>query len=140
MVKITVTRVTQNKYFMDIALMTATRSTCPRAMVGAVLVKERNIIATGYNGTPSGSKHCIDAGCDVVGNHCVSTVHAEANCIAQAAKHGHSVKGSIIYCTHKPCHNCMKLLINAGVMEVFYKTGYDDTRNNYPQLIMRGLE
>lgn len=132
-------RVTQDEYFMTVAIMTASRSTCPRATVGAILVKDKNIIATGYNGTPSGTKHCTDKGCDVVNEHCVATVHAEANCIAQAAKHGHSVKDSILYCTHKPCHNCMKLLINAGVLEVVYKTKYDDGRNDYGQIKVRKL-
>jgi dCMP deaminase len=132
-------RVTQDEYFMSIAVITSARSTCPRATVGAVLVKARNIIATGYNGTPIGTKHCEDNVCDVVNDHCVATVHAEANCIAQAAKHGHSVKDSVVYCTHKPCHNCMKLLINAGVMEVVYKDDYDDGRNDYPQVVVRKL-
>lgn len=111
---------------MEIARTVATRSTCPRAAVGAVLVRESRILTTGYNGAPRGVAHCSDVGCTIVNDHCARATHAEANAIVQAALHGVSVSGSTAYCTHQPCVNCSKLLISAGVHAIVYDAAYID--------------
>lgn len=113
-------------YFMDIAERVAQRSTCPRLAVGAVIVKQKRILATGYNGAPSGMEHCIDVGCLMVDDHCVRTLHAEQNAIIQAAQFGVSTAGSEIYCTSSPCLSCAKMIINAGVKKVWFSEGYPD--------------
>jgi len=113
-------------YFMDIAERVAQRSTCPRRAVGAVIVKQKRILATGYNGAPSGMDHCVDVGCLMVDDHCVRTLHAEQNAIIQAAQFGVSTKGAEIYCTSSPCLSCAKMIINAGVEKVWYTEGYPD--------------
>lgn len=113
-------------YFMDIAERVAQRSTCPRLAVGAVIVKQKRILATGYNGAPSGMDHCIDVGCLMVDDHCVRTLHAEQNAIIQAAQFGVSTEGSEIYCTSSPCLSCAKMIINAGVRKVWFSEGYPD--------------
>lgn len=133
-------RPTKNKYFMDIAEMTAKRSTCSRANVGAILVKNSRIIATGFNGSPDTMEHCDDVGHLIKDKHCIRTVHAEANCILQAARIGISVEGSVLYCTHKPCHNCCKLLINAGIYKIYYKYDYDDGFNSHYESILDMVE
>ncbi|MDP9111896.1 MAG: cytidine/deoxycytidylate deaminase family protein [Candidatus Eremiobacteraeota bacterium] len=115
-----------DKYFMEIARTVATRSTCPRAAVGAVLVRESRILTTGYNGAPRGVAHCSDVGCIIVNDHCARATHAEANAIVQAALHGVSVSGSTAYCTHQPCVNCSKLLISAGIRTIVYDADYID--------------
>jgi dCMP deaminase len=111
-------------YFMNIARTVATRSTCDRALVGAVLVREKRIITTGFNGSPSGLVHCDEGGHLMVDGHCVRTTHAEANAIIQAALHGISTKGSTCYVTHYPCLQCTKMLINAGVSEIIFIEDY----------------
>lgn len=113
-------------YFMNIARQVAMRSTCPRAAVGAVIVKDRRILTTGYNGSPMGLPHCSDVGCLIVDNHCVRTLHAEQNAIIQAALHGVSVNEGTIYVTHQPCLNCAKMIINAGIRRVVYAGEYPD--------------
>ncbi len=123
-----------NEYFMSIAEMVSTRSTCLRRKVGAVLVKDKRIISTGYNGSPSGLKHCEEVGClrEKLGvpsgerHELCRGLHAEQNAIIQAALHGVSTKGAILYCTHCPCSLCTKMLINAGISRVVYKEGYPD--------------
>ncbi|MFO7941209.1 MAG: cytidine/deoxycytidylate deaminase family protein [Bacillota bacterium] len=115
-----------DQYFLNIADVVATRSTCPRRAVGAVLVRERQILSTGYNGAPRGLAHCTEAGCIMRDGHCVRTSHAEMNAIAQAAYHGVAVKDSILYCTDKPCLICTKLLINAGIRHIVYRREYED--------------
>jgi dCMP deaminase len=115
-----------DEYFMEIARTVATRATCPRASVGAVVVREHRILTTGYNGAPKGVAHCTEVGCAMVGGHCLRSTHAEANAIVQGALHGVSLAGSTIYCTHQPCINCSKLLISAGVQRVVYETAYPD--------------
>jgi dCMP deaminase len=119
---------------MEMTELVAKRSTCLRRQVGAVLVKDRKILATGYNGAPKGVTHCSVTGClreelNVPSGErheiCRGT-HAEQNLIAQAALHGVSTEGSTVYCTDKPCSICTKILINAGVEKVYYKNGYDD--------------
>jgi len=123
-----------DEYFMDIAEKTAERSTCERAQVGAVLVKDRRIISTGYNGAPAGLPHCSEVGCLIrkVGSeedledHCHRTVHAEQNAIIQAALHGVSTQGATIYVTHQPCFTCAKMLINAGIDKIIFRRAYED--------------
>ena len=104
-----------NIYFMRIAKQVATRATCDRKHVGAVIVKDKNILATGYNGSISGMPHCDDAGHMMENDHCVATIHAEANAILQAAKHGIAIDGADIYVTASPCWNCFQLIANAGI-------------------------
>jgi dCMP deaminase len=111
-------------YFMKIAEDAATRSTCDRALVGAVLVRDKNIIATGYNGSPRGLEHCDDIGHLMVDGHCVRTVHAEGNSIIQAAVHGVSTQDATCYVTHFPCLICSKHLINAGIKRIVYRESY----------------
>jgi dCMP deaminase len=111
---------------MTIARTVATRATCPRASVGAVLVREHRILTTGYNGAPRGVAHCTEAGCILRDNHCIRTTHAEANAIVQGALHGVSLEGATAYCTHQPCVNCSKLLISAGIVKIVYEEAYPD--------------
>ncbi len=115
-----------DEYFMQIARTVATRATCPRLSVGAVLVRDHRILTTGYNGAPRGVAHCTEAGCMLVNEHCMRATHAEANAIVQGALHGVSLVGSTAYCTHQPCVNCSKLLISAGVVKIVYDVAYLD--------------
>lgn len=116
-------------YFINISMAVAQRSTCERAHVGAVLVKDKRILTTGFNGSPSGQGHCDDIGHLMVDGHCVRTIHAETNAIIQAALHGVSTRGAICYVTHFPCINCTKILINAGVSQVVYLNNYRTDEN-----------
>lgn len=115
-------------YFMDIAKVAATRATCDRKHVGAVLVRDRTILSTGYNGSPKGMPHCDDVGHMMEHGHCVRTAHAEANAIIQAAKNGTSTDGATIYTTASPCWPCMKLIINAGIKRIVFGEMYRDQR------------
>jgi dCMP deaminase len=115
-----------DEYFMEIARTVATRATCPRAKVGAILVRSHRILTTGYNGAPRGVAHCTEVGCTLENDHCMRAVHAEANAIVQAALHGVSVSEATAYCTHQPCVNCSKLLISAGVVKIVYDEAYPD--------------
>ncbi|NOZ70669.1 MAG: dCMP deaminase [Chloroflexi bacterium] len=115
-----------DEYFMGIALQVAKRSTCDRAHVGAVIVRDRRILTTGYNGSPSGLPHCDDVGHLLVDGHCVRTIHAEQNAIVQAGYLGVSVRGGTLYVTHQPCLTCAKLIINAGIRRVVYAGTYPD--------------
>ena len=119
-------RTSRDRYYMAIAKLTATRSTCDRANVGAVAVKDKRIIMSGYNGSPSGTPHCYDAfdGHILENGHCVRTVHAEQNIITQCAKTGIALEGATIYVTHFPCEICCKLLLSAGIKEVIYAKEY----------------
>ena len=120
-----------DEYFMMIARDVATRATCPRRSVGAVVVFERRILTTGYNGAPRGLEHCRDQykewpeGC-LQGGHCIRTVHAEQNAILQAALNGVSTRGATIYVTCQPCNACAKMLINAGIVRVVFDGDYPD--------------
>ncbi len=111
-------------YFMDMARMVATRATCDRKQVGAVIVRDRRTIASGYNGSVSGDVHCQDVGCKVVEGHCIRTVHAESNAILQCAKFGVSTDGATLYVTHFPCLQCTKQIIQAGISQVVYGEAY----------------
>ncbi len=113
-----------DSYFLKIAYAVAERSTCDRAMVGCVLVLEKRILTTGFNGSPAGQPHCDDEGHLMVDGHCVRTIHAETNAIIQAALHGVSTRGSTCYVTHFPCINCSKVLINAGISRLVYSVSY----------------
>lgn len=115
-----------NNYFMDIAMLVSERATCTRLKVGAVLVREKRIIGTGFNGSVSGTEHCIDDGCDVVDNHCIRTLHAEHNAILQCAKFGVATVGAEIYVTHFPCYNCFKCIAQAGITKVYYHEKYNN--------------
>ncbi|MFC1523505.1 cytidine/deoxycytidylate deaminase family protein [Thermodesulfobacteriota bacterium] len=129
------TRPSWDEYFMDITELVAQRATCIRRKVGAVLVRDKRIISTGYNGAPSGIKHCFEVGClrDVQGipsgerHELCRGLHAEQNAIIQAAIYGSSVEGATLYCTNMPCSICSKMLINARIVDVFYKEGYADS-------------
>ena len=118
------TRSDWNSYFMGIAKMVATRATCDRKHVGCVLVKDRTIVSTGYNGSIRGGDHCDDVGHMMVEGHCVRTVHAEVNAIASAARNGSSVQGATAYVTALPCWNCFKVLVNAGIKEIYFSEAY----------------
>lgn len=119
-------RPTWDEYFIEITRAVAKRSTCPRAQVGAIIVKAKRILTTGYNGAPRGLPHCLAVGCEIVDGHCVRTLHAEQNAIIQAALHGVPVEGGTIYSTHQPCHVCAKMIINAGLVRVVYLGAYHD--------------
>ncbi len=123
-----------DQYFMDITRLVATRSTCLRRQVGAILVKDRNILATGYNGVPSGISHCETVGClrerlkvpSGERHELCRGLHAEQNAIIQAARHGINIDGATLYCTTMPCIICTKMLINAGISTIVYAEGYAD--------------
>jgi dCMP deaminase len=120
-------------YFMQIAHLVATRATCPRRSVGAIVVKEKHIVATGYNGAPAGLPHCPPdgdknewpKGC-LISGHCMRSLHAEQNCLLQAAKIGVQCAGATMYVTCQPCNTCAKMIINAGVDRVIYEGDYPD--------------
>lgn len=113
-----------DSYFIKIAYAVSERSTCDRAFVGCVLVLDKRILTTGFNGSPSGQPHCDEKGHLLVEGHCVRTIHAETNAIIQAALHGVSTRGSTCYVTHFPCINCSKALINAGITRLVYHVAY----------------
>jgi dCMP deaminase len=123
-----------DEYFMEIARVVATRSTCLRRQVGAVLVKEKRILTTGYNGAPRGLPHCLEVGClrEQLGippgerQELCRGLHAEQNAIIQAAYYGVSIEGATLYCTHQPCITCAKMLINAGIKKIIFEEPYPD--------------
>lgn len=117
-----------DEYFMRIAFQVATRATCDRMHVGAVIVRDRMILSTGYNGSIRGLPHCDEAGHMMENGHCVGTVHAEANAIIQAARNGVRIDGADIYTTASPCWNCFKLIANAGIRRIAYGQFYRDER------------
>lgn len=128
------TRPSWSEYFMTIAKLVSKRSTCLRRNIGAVLVKDKRIIATGYNGAPTGIRHCEDTGClrEKLGiksgerHELCRGLHAEQNVIIQAAYYGVSTKDTVLYSTHKPCIICSKMIINAGIKKIYYLEGYPD--------------
>ena len=121
-------RVDWHTYFMNIARQAATRSTCDRKHVGAVIVRDKTILSTGYNGSIRGLPHCDEVGHLMENDHCVATVHAEANAIIQAAKNGVLIDGAMIYVTASPCWNCFKQIANAGIRRIVYGEFYRDER------------
>jgi dCMP deaminase len=128
-------RLSWNEYFMEITKLVAKRSTCLRRQVGAILVKDKKILATGYNGAPTGLQHCIEVGClreqrkvpSGERHELCRGLHAEQNAIIQAAYHGVSIRGSTLFCTNVPCAICTKMIINAGITTVVYLDGYADS-------------
>ncbi len=122
-------RVDWNTYFMSIAAQAATRSTCDRKNVGAVIVRDKTILSTGYNGSIRGMPHCDEIGHDIENNHCVATIHAEANAIIQAAKNGVMINGAEIYTTASPCWSCFKLIANSGIKKIYYGEFYRDRKS-----------
>jgi len=121
-------RIDREDYYMRIALLARERGTCPRAQVGAVAVKDKRIIATGFNGSPIGTPHCDDVGCYIQDGHCVRSIHAEQNIITQCAMTGTTLKGATIYVTHEPCFLCVSLLINCGVKKIVFAFSKADDR------------
>ncbi|MCM2980694.1 ComE operon protein 2 [Niallia circulans] len=117
-------RISWNEYFMAQSELLALRSTCTRLAVGATIVRDKRIIAGGYNGSIAGGVHCIDEGCYVIDNHCVRTIHAEMNAILQCAKFGVPTAGADIYVTHFPCLQCCKAIVQAGIKTVYYELDY----------------
>ncbi len=117
-----------DQYFMDIAKQVATRATCDRKHVGAVVVRDRTILSTGYNGSIRGMPHCDEVGHLMENGHCVATVHAEANAILQAAKNGVRIDGATLYTTASPCWPCFKLIANSGCVRIVYGEFYRDPR------------
>ena len=113
---------------MNIAQVVATRATCPRKFVGAVLVRDRMILSTGYNGSIRGMPHCTEEGHMMENDHCVATIHAEVNAILQAARNGISIDKSTVYVTASPCWNCFKALMNSGVTRICFGEFYRDER------------
>ena len=122
------TRVGWHKYFMGVARVVATRSTCDRKQVGAVIVRDRTILSTGYNGSIRGMPHCDEAGHMMENGHCVATIHAETNAVLQAAKNGVRIDGSEIYTTASPCWNCFKMIANAGIRTIYFGEFYREER------------
>jgi len=128
------TRPDWQQYFMEIAHLVSRRSTCTRRRVGAVLVKDKRMLATGYNGAPSGLAHCAAIGClrekmqvpSGQRHELCRGLHAEQNAIIQAAAHGISIQGAMLFCTTLPCSICLKMLINAGITDIVYEDGYAD--------------
>ncbi len=116
-----------DEYFLKLAMLASERATCPRMHCGCVLVKNKNVITTGYNGSIPGDDHCDQVGCLIVDNHCVRTVHAEMNALIQAARRGHSVDGATAYVTKMPCTTCSKAVITAGIKRVVVFSDYHDT-------------
>lgn len=117
-----------DEYFMNIAFQVATRSTCDRKHVGAVIVRDRILLSTGYNGSIRGLDHCDEIGHLMEGGHCVRTVHAEANAIVQSARNGVRIDGGAIYVTASPCWSCFRLIANAGIRRICYGEFYRDER------------
>ncbi|MFC6274636.1 ComE operon protein 2 [Levilactobacillus tangyuanensis] len=117
-------RIPWDQYFMLQALVISTRSTCNRLSVGATLVRDKRIIAAGYNGSVSGDDHCLDEGCYLVDGHCVRTIHAEMNAVLQCAKFGEATDGAEIYVTDFPCLPCTKMLLQAGIRKISYLRNY----------------
>jgi len=128
------TRPSWAQYFMDITELVAKRTTCTRRAVGAIIVKDKRLLSTGYNGAPTGIRHCIEVGClreqlkveSGQRHELCRGIHAEQNAIIQAAYHGVSVKDASLYCTTQPCSICAKMIINAGILKIYYRSGYDD--------------
>lgn len=123
-----------DEYFMAITDQVAERATCKRRHIGAILVKDKRILATGYNGTPAGLAHCDEVGClreqrnipSGTQHELCRGIHAEQNAVIQAARHGIAIDGATVYCTHQPCVLCAKILINAGVQDIVYREAYPD--------------
>ncbi|MBI5062196.1 MAG: cytidine/deoxycytidylate deaminase family protein [Desulfatitalea sp.] len=136
-----------DEYFMDITCLVAKRTTCLRRAVGAVVIKDRRLLSTGYNGAPSNVRHCAETGClrqqlnvpSGERHELCRGIHAEQNAIIQAAYHGVSIKGATLYCTNQPCSICAKMIINAGIVRIVYVDGYADALSS-EMLAEAGIE
>ena len=117
-------RIPWDQYFMLQAVLLSLRSTCNRLAVGAILVRDKRIIAGGYNGSVSGDDHCLDAGCYIVDGHCLRTIHAEMNAVLQCAKFGVVTADAEVYVTDFPCLQCTKMLLQAGIKKIYYLKDY----------------
>ncbi|MGD7044040.1 ComE operon protein 2 [Jeotgalibacillus proteolyticus] len=124
-------RISWDQYFMAQSHLLALRSTCTRLAVGATIVRQKRIIAGGYNGSIAGGTHCADEGCYVIDEHCVRTIHAEMNALLQCAKFGVPTEEAEIYVTHFPCLQCSKAIIQAGIKKLYYSENY----KNHPYAI-----
>jgi len=133
-------RASWHEYFMKIAEEVSTRATCDRLKVGAVIVKDNRILTTGYNGSLPGTPHCDEAGHLLKDGHCIRTIHAEANAVLQAARFGISLAGAVCYVTHKPCINCLKMLLGAGVATIIYREIHGNEKSYFGEAeILAGL-
>jgi len=119
----------KQKMYADIAQTIAKYGTCNRLQVGSIIVKNDCIIGTGFNGSARGEGHCHDIGCDENNGHCVRCVHSETNAIINASRNGVSTIGAVLFCTHQPCSNCIRNIINAGIIGVYYMQYYGTTAN-----------
>ena len=119
-------RIDWDQYFMTQALLLSLRSTCKRLSVGAIIVRDRRVIAGGYNGSVSGDVHCLDEGCYLVDGHCVRTIHAEMNAVLQCSKFGVATDGAEIYVTDFPCLQCTKMLLQTGIVKINYLRNYNN--------------
>jgi len=126
-----------DEYFLQIADLVSTRSTCDRLHVGAILVRNRMIVSSGYNGAPRQTQQCDEVGCRIVNDHCVRTVHAEVNSVIQAAFHGISTEGTTLYTKYFPCEHCVKVLINAGVKEIVYSKEYENSDQTFTRKMLK---
>ena len=133
-------RIPWDQYFMMQSVLLASRSTCNRLSVGATIVRDRRIIAGGYNGSVSGDVHCIDEGCNLVDGHCLRTIHAEMNAILQCAKFGEATDGAEIYVTDFPCLQCTKMLLQAGINKISYLHNYHNDPYAMSLIKMKGVE
>lgn len=124
-------RKTWNQYFIELANHVSTRSTCNRKNVGCVIVKDNNILATGYNGSLTKDEHCDETNHLIIDNHCIRTIHAERNAIFQAAKNGVCLKDATAYVNVEPCWECFKSLVSSGIINIYYQSDYPNSNNVY---------
>jgi len=129
-----------DEYFLTLARHVSTRATCDRLLAGCVLVKDKRIVSTGYNGSLPGADHCDDVGHLMMNEHCVATEHAERNAVANAARAGVSTLGATAYITHTPCWDCIKHLAAAGIKQIIYDQEYSNALATHPPNIMEILE
>lgn len=128
-----------DEYFLALAHHVATRATCDRLHAGCVLVRDKRILATGYNGSLPGADHCDDVGHLMVEGHCVATIHAEANAVANAARAGVSTMGATAYVTATPCWNCLKILVAAGIKRIVFDIEYPSAASTHPSNVQKLL-
>lgn len=133
-------RIDWDQYFMTQATLLSLRSTCTRLSVGAVIVRDRRVIAGGYNGSVSGDVHCIDKGCYLVEGHCVRTIHAEMNAVLQCAKFGVATDGAEVYVTDFPCLQCTKMLLQSGIIKINYLRNYHNDQYAVELLKRKNVE
>lgn len=122
--------------FMSIAELHGQRSSCPRAQVGVTATRDNRVIASGYVGAPADTPHCLEVGCLIENDHCIRSIHAEANLIAWCAREGISLKGATLWCTYSPCYNCAKLIVNLGVAQIVYLNYYTGDGGRGVDLLM----